>query len=55
MKNCEVYLKSGNTIIAEYQEDEWDDICEAFLGNKSVLIFNNCQIRSTEIEAIFYS
>jgi hypothetical protein len=56
IKTCKVYLKSGNIINAEYiNDEEWNDVfCEAFLENTSVIIFNNCQIHSTEIEAIVY-
>jgi len=54
METCRVYLKSRNTIIAEYIENEWEDICNAFLRKEAIIIFNNCQIRSGEIEAIEY-
>ena len=54
MVRVKVYLKSGNIIKATCNNDDWEEICSAFLANKSVIIFNNCQIHSDCIEAIVY-
>jgi len=55
MIKCKVHLKSGNIIKAICNNDDWDEICSAFLARKPIVFsFNNCQIYSDCIEALEY-
>ena len=47
------YLKSGNILRAEYDEDEYFDLYDNwFSGRKMILNFLNCSVRSEDISAI---
>ena len=50
-----LHLSNGETFIAEYEEDGYDDIYDLWSsGDKTAIAFENCVFRSKEIIGMEY-
>ena len=52
MKELIMILKSGTKTIGKYEEDEYEDICNAWDDGTGRLCFRNCEVLVSEV-AVF--
>jgi len=52
IRTLKIYLKSGNIFYGKYDENEYDDVYDAWFNKSGMITFNNGEVITGDIEAI---